>query len=158
MSISIGVKAIKPKDLNVAAFERAVERGLDSGAKTVKASFEETMTTFRRKFPVKINSKTGFRFIWVDGEIYSYVSEGTSIRWALMSRDWRSKTRPGRIPPGAGRGRVVIAGRRAMMARGIQPRRGIEGRKFDKQIAKRDAPGVQRGLDREIARAAAQAF
>ena len=65
-----------------------------------------------------------------------WLNEGTSIRWALMSPSWSSKTRPGRLHSGPGRGRVIIAGRRAMTARNIKPRPGIEARKWDEALAK----------------------
>lgn len=69
--------------------------------------------------------------------IWQYLNQGTSIRWALMSRDWRSKTRPNSFQSGRGRGRVVIAGRRAMTARGIGPRPGIEARNWSTILTKR---------------------
>jgi len=45
-----------------------------------------------------------------------------------------------------------------MQQRGIGPRPGIKGRKFDQQIAKRDASGVQRGIEKEIKDAANKVF
>lgn len=158
MSMVITVKAIKPKELNVKAFERAVEKGLDKSAKIIEKSFEETMRTFRKKFPVLIKDDKFSRLIWVDGETYSYLNFGTSIRWALMTGNWKSKTKPGRIGSGPGRGRVIVAGRRAMTRRGIRPRPGIKARHFDKQIVKRDGPKVQKPIDSEIDKAAKNAF
>lgn len=158
MSLAIEVKAIKPKNMNVSAFRQSVERGLDSGAKVIKSSFEETTATFRRKPPVRIRARLAYRLIWVDDEIYGYISKGTPIRWAIMSKDWRSKTKPGRLRPGPGRGRVVVAGRRRMQKLGIPARPGIKGRKFDKQIIKRDKSKVQKGVDKEIKSAAGRVF
>lgn len=155
---TISLKPIKPKNLNTKAFEAGVNKGLDRIAKLIQGDFNETQRTFKRKFPVKIDKGDYWRLIFVDSDIYGYVSRGTRIRWALMSRDWRSKTAPGRFSPGPGRGRVVIAGRGAMQARGIRPRPGIKARKFDEQIVARDTKQAQRILDGEIIKAANKAF
>lgn len=152
------VRPIKPKDLNVAAFNDAVERGLDEGAKRIKRAFGETQSTFKRKAPVIIQKGRQVRLIWVDSETYGYLSRGTKVRWALMSGDWQSKTRPGRFKPGPGRGRVVIAGRRAMQRRGIGPRPGIKARNYPQQVIKREGKKVQAGISAQIGKAAKKAF
>lgn len=69
------------------------------------------------------------KFIWLD--------EGTRIRWAVMSSDWRSKTKPGSFRTGRGNGRVIIAGRRAMTNRNIAPRPGIKARNWTSTLQKR---------------------
>ena len=158
MASAIQVKVIKPKAMNVNVFRRAVDKSLDEGAKVIDKSFAGTMTTFKRKFPIVVKKGKSKRIIWVDSDIYFYVSAGTRIRWALMSSDWKSKTRPGRLKPGSGGGRVVVAGRRYMQRKGIPPRPGIRARNFDKQIVKRDGPKIQKLFDRNIAQAARQAY
>ncbi len=158
MGNTIQLRAIKPKRLKVDVFEKGVNKGLDRIAKLIEGDFNETQRTFKRKFPVEIDKGDGWRLIFVDSDIYSYVSRGTRIRWALMSRDWQSKTAPGRFRPGPGRGRVVIAGRGAMQRRGIAARPGIKARKFDEQIVKKDTRQAQRILDGEIAKASKKAF
>lgn len=67
--------------------------------------------------------------------IYKFVDEGTSIRWAVMSPDWISKTDPKRYWSEAGYGHVVVRGRR-MMDLGIHPRPGLQPRDFTGQIMK----------------------
>jgi hypothetical protein len=66
--------------------------------------------------------------------IWWYLEEGTEIRWALMSDDWRSKTVSARLRSRGGRGKVLIAGKRAMMKRNIGPRPGIEPRNWRAEI------------------------
>ena len=68
------------------------------------------------------------------GEIWWYLELGTSIRWALMSSNFRAKTRSGKLRSYRGRGRVLIAGRRAMTKRGIKPRPGIKARNWRAEV------------------------
>jgi hypothetical protein len=65
-----------------------------------------------------------------------WLERGTSIRWAVMSRGWRSKTRRAILSSGKGRGRVVIAGKRAMRKRGIAPRPGIKARNWRAEVVR----------------------
>lgn len=90
------------------------------------------------------------KFVWLD--------KGTRIRWAVMSKDWRSKTRPGRLNSGPGSGRVVIAGRRAMQARNIAPRPGIQARNWTELVAKRRRRPYQRAMVKSMQRVARKAF
>ena len=89
---------------------------------------------------------------------WRWLDEGTRIRWAVMSRDWRSKTRPGHFGSGSGSGRVVIAGRRAMQARNIRPRPGIEARNWSEILSKRRKQPFSRRMIQAIQRGARKAF
>ena len=157
------MKAIKPKRLKVGVFEHEWRKVLDKTANQVlKPDMESTVQTFNRKPKVEVEdtskgnqlSKAAF----IEDEIYFYLARGTRLRWALMSRDWRSKTKPRRIPAKRGRGRAVIAGRRAMQARGLGPRPGIKARNPDKLIAKKRNKGFIRDVHKATVRAAKRAF
>lgn len=63
-----------------------------------------------------------------------WLEEGTEVRWALMSGDWKSKTVSARLRSGGGRGKVLLVGKRAMMKRNIAPRPGIEPRNWRAEI------------------------
>lgn len=163
MTVRVSVTAIKPKKMDPMVFVREWQTvAHDFADGPLRRDFDATQRTFRRKFPVVVRDESGRnRIAWaclVDGEIYVYISEGTGIRWAVMSSDWRSKTQPGRMKPGRGRGRVVIAGRRAMTARNIRPRPGIKGRKFDKQIAKKEQAPFVRKVQQVTERASQRLF
>jgi hypothetical protein len=67
---------------------------------------------------------------------WRWLETGTKIRWAVMSRGWRSKTRRAWLNSRRGRGQVVIAGKRAMMARNIRPRPGIAPRNWIAEVNK----------------------
>lgn len=163
MTVQVSVTAIKPKKIDAMVFVRDWQTAThDFADNELRRDFDATQSTFKRKFPIILRDRSGRNIIaWaciVDGEIYVFISEGTGIRWALMSSDWRSKTQPGRLKPGRGRGGVVIAGRRAMTARNIRPRPGIKGRKFDKQIAKKEQTPFKRKIQQVTERAAGRLF
>lgn len=67
-------------------------------------------------------------------DIYRYVDQGTSIRWAIMSSDWVSKTDKSRYYSIAGQGEVVARGKSYMTKHGLGPKQGLEPRNFTRQI------------------------
>lgn len=78
------------------------------------------------------------RFLWLD--------EGTRIRWALLTRDWVSKTTPNSYQSGPGRGYVWLRGKKAILGdesearirRGFHVQPGIEARNWTRML-ERDA-------------------
>lgn len=83
-----------------------------------KPDFKEKKTVSADRFTVEVST---------DNKIYFYVSHGTKIRYATMSSDFISKTRPKVIPSRRGKGGMLFVNKK-------RPRPGIRGRKFDKQI------------------------
>jgi hypothetical protein len=63
-------------------------------------------------------------------EPYKFVDRGTRVRFAFMSKDWKSKTKPGVIASFKGAGRVLFISRK-------RPRPGIQARNFTDTITKR---------------------
>lgn len=61
---------------------------------------------------------------------YLYIDRGTRVRYALMSKDWRSKTKPGVIASFRGQGRMLFVSRK-------MPRPGIQARNFTDIIMRR---------------------
>jgi hypothetical protein len=134
------IKVIKAKKMNIPQVKRELEREAKNQAKIVEKKYKETTSTWQGEKPkfesiidvggseiAILTGPTGSneavnKFVWLD--------EGTSIRWALMSSNWRSKTKPGKLRSGRGKGSVVIAGRRAMQRRNIRPRPGIKARNW----------------------------
>lgn len=157
--MKVMLTSIKPKKMQVASILREQEKALDKFAKQeLTRDFHSTVKTFRRRPKVQMKSEPGKRTVFIEDEIYFYLSEGTRIRWALMSRNWRSKTRPGRIPAGPGRGYAVIVGRRNMLRRGRGPRPGIKARKYDVQIVKKRRAAFNFVMGKAVAEGAAKAF
>ena len=103
----------------------------------ISGGFVETFVIYNNKISAGVNLVGR---IWTDEDLMSYLNFGTRERWAVMSPDWSSKTAPNFIGAGPGNGRVVVRGKRAMMAKGIRPRAGIKARNWDKAIAKARKP------------------
>lgn len=137
------VKFLKPQKMKIDQVRRELLRELELEGRDVEKLYSETTRTWKGDKP-KFESITDVsqedasvltgptgsdlavnKFVWLD--------EGTRIRWAVMSGNWRSKTRPGRLKSGRGRGRVLVAGRRNMR----KPRPGIKARGWTEMIQKR---------------------
>lgn len=79
-----------------------------------------------------------------------YLEEGTEIRWALMSSDWRSKTRRAKLRSHGGGGNVLIVGRKAMSKRNIAARPGIEARNWRAEVIRLRSRKFKGRLKREF--------
>ena len=154
---------IVPDELNVDGMLAILDKELEKFAeKKLKPDFDSSHATFKHPLKTKIEKTTTrkklSRTVFVSDKAYYFVSKGTKKRWAVMSSDWRSKTKPKRIPSGKGRGRAVLIGKRAMQRRGMRARPGIKGRKFDKQIAKKRKREFIRDMRGAMKFASRQAF
>lgn len=164
------IKIIKAQKMNLKQVRLEVLNALRKEGRTVENEFKKTVATWSGEKP-KFESLVGLerppgsasvltgptgsnkalnKFKWLD--------EGTATRWALMSGDWRSKTKVGRLKSGSGSGRVVIAGRRAMQARGIAPRKGIEKRGWTPLIQKRRRKPFTRGMVKAMQKGASKIY
>jgi len=110
--------------------------------------FNETQKTFKDKFAVQTQDKSSRSQVnheaFIAEPIYFFLSGGTAVRYATMSPDWRSKTQPGRLGAGPGRGRVLYVNKR-------KPRPGIKARKFDEQIVQKEKKPFERAVEEAIA-------
>lgn len=113
------------------AIENEIELALDALAQEAVSDFNKTMKTWQEhKTPVTIEKSRGKRVVSVIDDIYAYVNFGTSVRRALLSPDWKSKTVPRVIDSGHGSGRVLAVSRAFEFP-------GIDARKFDETIVER---------------------
>lgn len=120
-------KFLKIPDLVIPAIEEVA----DFAAQEALKDFYKTQETFKKKFKFQIKKiDVGGRFIYTGSDIYRFISRGTRVRYAVMSRNWISKTKPGRWHSTPGRGHVVIISRKIA-------RPGIKARGFEKIVANR---------------------
>jgi hypothetical protein len=75
-----------------------------------------------------------------------WLNDGTSLRWAVMSDNWESKTSPGTLSTGRGAGFVRIRGRGRMRARGLDARPGIEARGWTELIQEARAGPFEKAI------------
>lgn len=147
---TVRIIPIKPKrDLfNVKAYRDAIENAGNESSLAVQADFLVTTVTWNHKPDFKITHAAG-QMEWTistDDKIYGYLDQGTKVRRALMSKDFRPKSRSGWIGSNKGRGGVVFISKRIA-------RPGIKARKFAKTIKKKWDKEWPRQLNRAIAAA-----
>lgn len=162
MTSVLRAKAIKPDFLKVDNIRKELLNELRREGKALKRDFDKTIAGWEGDKPtfspeIGLTSREASVIVRPRGNDkgvnkWGWLDKGTSIRWALMSRDWRSKTKPGKLSSGGGAGRVVIAGRRAMQRRNIGPRPGIRargwsikiGRKYKRRFPRRIGLAIKR--------------
>ena len=120
--------------LDPARQERAIENALNAAAENIRIDFGVTVQTWkeRPRFTIQITQR-GERVISTDDLIFKFVSGGTRVRYATMSKDWISKTQPNVIGSGPGRGRKMFVSR-------AHPRPGIKARNFPHIIVQKWTP------------------
>lgn len=131
------------------AFRAEVRRINQATAKAMKRSFQQTTRTWQHD--VAFHQMTEMEpdptvLVYTTDAIYGYVSGGTRVRRALMSRDFSPKTRPGVLDSRPGSGGVVFISRKLA-------RPGIQARRFPEQVEKKHAKTYQRDVERAISRA-----
>lgn len=135
--------------------DRSIRLALLGVRDQMGGDFEASVQTFRNRptpitTPPMIEGGGLITTVGILDQRYFYVSRGTRIRWAVMSKDWQSKTAPNRLRAIRGSGQAIIIGKRAMLARGIPPRKGIEAREFDKQIAEKHRKSFAKTMSKAI--------
>lgn len=101
--------------------------------------FQATTATWTHQPTFEIaHENTGRWGVKTDDKIYHFLDMGTRVRYATMSKDWKSKTTPRVISSGSGAGRMVFVSRK-------HPRPGITARQFSRIIHERaQAPTANR--------------
>lgn len=146
------IRFTQPKRMNIRKIEQAILSELAAEGEDDAALFEATTKTWKHEKPSfrpKVgrrgndavvrtapggNSKGMAKYRWLD--------QGTRVRWAIMSRGWRSKTRPGYLTSYKGAGRVVAVGKRRVR----RPRPGIKAREWTPTIQKRRTPKFKKRM------------
>lgn len=141
------IKVILPRR---AVFDRkklegVIESTLSGLALGAKADFETTVATWNTSVDFTIKSPEKYsRVVSTNNRIYKFINDGTRVRYAVMTANFRAKTRPGFIGSNAGAGGVAFFSKK-------RPRPGIKARNFDKKIAekwRKEAPRtMQRAID-----------
>lgn len=138
---------LKGTGLDAAKILRAVENGLDAAAKGAQTDFRVTTRTWNHKPDFNIERSPGRRVVATDDDIYFYLDEGTRVRYATMTANFRPKSRVRFIGSNIGRGGVLFISRK-------RPRPGIKAREFSDVIHKkwdRELPlTLQRAINAEV--------
>lgn len=156
---------VEGKDLDPRRFKQEIERVLRDEMREIDQLYRAFYSTWAEAKPsmVKKISMSGVdayaevstrgrtedegnkKLLWLD--------EGTQVRWAIVSKDWQSKTRPGQIHSGRGHGRVMARGKKATYhARRGRP--GLKPRKISQAIVEEREGPFQDAVDGAVERAA----
>jgi len=104
---------------------KAAHRMLDMTAENIRIDFQVTTQTWKGKpeFFVK-KEKENVRLVGTHNKIYRFITRGTRIRYATMTKDFVAKTVPGKIYSRVGRGGLAFVDKR-------KPRPGIQAREYE---------------------------
>lgn len=128
-------KPVVPKLYNVAKVRQSIMKALDTEGKHTIPYLNVTVSTWNGKptMGYKVEMKGNHAVMEAkpqgtgkDVLKWWWLAYGTQVRYARLSRDWKSKTRVGVLRPGPGQGRVVLRGRRAGAHRGIDARNWVQ--------------------------------
>lgn len=161
--MNITLKYEIPKDiLSERAARGKILRTLQIVAERARKDFQSTTATWQEhkvEFPrptiryaggdvrITIEAKGDERSL----AIWGYLDTGTFQRWAVLSRNWVSKTWPGQIAAGQGQGYAWLRGRSQMEAHGFTEEyaneHAIEGRHWIDVITENYAPILDTSME-----------
>jgi hypothetical protein len=124
-------------------------------AKKLQAEFEKTTKTWEGDVPefvtdtsLTLDEGASLSVILSGPEKgvkkWFWLNRGTDVRHAVMSEDWKSKTTPGFVGSGPGRGEVVFISRKINLP-------GIEQRDWSKIIMKQFRPEYRAAMKEALA-------
>ena len=109
-------RVIKATVPDISKMLKPFEKNMGFYLTKVKASFSSSVSTWDHKppFDKEIETVGGWGgMIRVTGtvstedDVYRYLNDGTSVRYATMTPNFKAKTKPGRISAGAGAGGLL---------------------------------------------------
>jgi hypothetical protein len=126
MDIEISVSRTGTK-IDIKKLQAALEKSMDESALLIQTAFQLTVSTWSDQPKFEIKKTETSRIISTTNKNYSFVNQGTAVRYATMTPDFAAKSQAGFAGAQAGAGGVLFINRNF-------PRPGIKARKFDKLI------------------------
>jgi hypothetical protein len=150
-NLILGMKAIGKRGslINAKQLARDIQRTNQKFAKRAKRRFQKTVRTWEHPVEFHQKTKSGAEpsvAVFTEDEIYGYVSDGTAIRYAVMTEDFSPKTRPGTLESRPGKGGFAYLDTK-------NPRPGIEARNFPELIESELKDDYEREQEANIDRA-----
>jgi hypothetical protein len=139
-NVAIFVKSLRPRPFRVAGYRNEILRTLRKEGNEIKLLWNKATNTWTPKPLFKVDTRVAgvhaeVTVSTLDKRVF-YIDQGTKKRWAVMSNPYSPKSRVRRLQSYRGSGQPIIAGRRAMQARGIPAQKGIAPRLFSVEIRK----------------------
>ncbi len=124
---------IDSKEIQKAVYNK-VKKSAQGEALTLVKLFKQTVSTWedKPKFEYVVEeSGDNIRVrVWTEDKIYYFLDQGTKVRFATMSKDFKPKSTPGWIGSGPGAGQMLYVNTE-------RPRPGIESRRWTEVIYER---------------------
>ena len=148
----IVTKAIKPSRLKDDKMRLELLNGMHKVGREAVKEYAKTYATWANKpeaeYIISLQQPGPTMVAGIGGnpdaaKHWRYVNEGTSVRHAVMSSDWKSKTVPNIIGSFAGEGEVVFVSKKINLP-------GIKARNFDKIIEKTMTPIFKREMEQAM--------
>ena len=159
---SIRIKSIKPKSMDVKGYRTIITKQLRTEGTKIEKELLKPTKTWKERVPFKKTLRTekasAVMRVATSEKRYVLLTLGTRKRWAVMSSDFRSKTKVRSLSARQGRGSTVIRGQRAMSQRNIAPRPGIKARHFTDEVVKVRSAIFFRNMRRAMNKAAKGTF
>jgi hypothetical protein len=138
----------KPKPGNVDAMRRAILRAVDETVDVIQSDFKDVTGTWKHEtYPQRENAHIvgddAVGGVSSDDLPLFLLDEGTPVRHAVLSRDWRSKTTVRTIKSGHGAGRVLYINKNVRLP-------GVEAREFSDVIAEHVEPILHAKVDAAV--------
>lgn len=141
----IKARAIIAEPFDIDAALALLADGVQTEGETQQKLYRKTTATWKSKPDHELEFSRDKKEIIAtnitDNRIYYFLHEGTKVRYAILSRDWKSKTTPRRLSSGSGRGRVVFISRKL-------PQPGIEAREWTDVIIRNRKRPFQRDMQK----------
>lgn len=136
MSIVLEKRVIRPK--RKPYDEKAILRSVEGIARKTATDIRKDYKTITKPWHHKVEIETEIEvtgkdttiIVGVLDEIFNFLDKGTRVRYATMSKDFSSKTKPGRLSSTTGRGKLMFVSKR-------RPRPGIKARNWTPKLQER---------------------
>lgn len=150
-------KAILAKKRNRAIAEAEFFSAMRDFIKVTDKDFESTVQTWNTMPPfvteVVLEKKRVVGRNYTTDKIYKFISGGTKERYAVMTKNFLSKTLPSMLKARHGRGGLAYM---LSKKKGDKPKPGIKAREFPKKIIKLREKEFKRIYDRAVKNIAAK--
>lgn len=155
------IKPIIPSKMQIGRIRLELLNALRKEGREMAKDFQQTTSTWngaKPDFKPNISLAGGDASVIVEPtgskkgiNKWNWLDQGTRVRRALMSPNWKSKTKPGRLRSGGGAGHVVFISKKLR-------RPGIKARGWSKTIGRQNTRRFQKRMGLAVTRGAKLAY
>lgn len=120
----------------------AAQKEFIAWGKRFQDIYKKTVASWKKKpvfdIQIQLDTNAWTLTVFTENNIYRFLHDGTSERWALMSDDFVPKTVPRLLGSNPGAGVAVFKGKKQMQAHGLEAQKGIDAREWTQEIIKQE--------------------